>query len=120
MCNIKSSGKIWFPGGGIDIGELRHEALLREIREETGMQNVKIGKLISSFDNFFYDAPRDFAMQAFLFFYECSTDEAELLPDNLVYDEEARGFRWVEIAQIGKDDLGDLNDQIYDMISELK
>lgn len=120
VCRNKSNGKIWFPGGGIDKGEKMTEALLREIKEEAGLQNVQIGNLLGTFENFFYYQPTDEAMHAFLFFYECSTEEIALLSDDLVNDEEARGFHWINISQFEKDDLGDLNEELFKIINSLQ
>ena len=119
VCRNKSNGKIWFPGGGIDLGEKQQDALLREIKEETGLTEVKIGRLVGSFENFFYYQPTDEAMHAFLFFYECSTDDSILLPDNQVNDDEARGFQWVEAFQLKKEDLADLNEELFEILSLL-
>lgn len=119
ICRNQSNGKIWFPGGGIEIGEKMTEALLREIKEETGLKNVHIGNLLGTFENFFYYQPTDEAMHAFLFFYECSTDELALLPDDLVNDNEARGFRWIDTDKLKKEDLGDLPEELFKLLGSL-
>ena len=42
-----SRGVFWIaPGGGINTGESDHEALVRELYEETGLSNPDIGPLI--------------------------------------------------------------------------
>lgn len=119
VCRNKSNGKIWFPGGGIDIGEKQHDALRREIAEEAGLKHVQIGKLLGVFENFFYYQPHDTAMHAFLFFYECATDETDFLADDNVDDDEARGWQWVDPGQIKKEDIGDLQEELFAMIQEL-
>lgn len=120
ICKTKSNGKIWFPGGGVDRGEKRTDALLREIKEETGLQNVQIGSLIGSFENFFYRQPTDEAMHAFLFFYECATAEWDLYSNDNVNDDEATDFQWIEISQLKKEDLSDLNEELFRMICSLE
>jgi len=120
VCRNKSNGKIWFPGGGINCGEKRREALLREIKEETGLTQIKIGRLLGSFENFFYYQPKDEAMHAFLFFYECSTDEISLLPDEEIDDDEACGFQWIETDQIREEDLSDLSEELFKIIRSLQ
>lgn len=119
ICHNKSNGKIWFPGGGIEKGEKMVEALLREIREEAGLKQVNVERLLGSFENFFYYEPTDEAMHAFLFFYECSTDERKLFSDEEVNDGEVRGFQWISIDQIEKDDLGDMNEELFKIINSL-
>ncbi len=41
-----------FPGGGIELGEDMHEALGREMLEETGLQ-VKVGEIVACENSFF-------------------------------------------------------------------
>ncbi len=41
-----------FPGGGVELGEDMHEALVREIQEETGLQ-VIVGEVVACENSFF-------------------------------------------------------------------
>ncbi|MFC1613619.1 NUDIX domain-containing protein, partial [Patescibacteria group bacterium] len=84
----KSNKKLWFPGGGVEIGEKMDEALKREFKEETGL-DVKIKKMVFFKENFFYYQPLDEAYHAFLFFFSCELVGGELLPDEKVDDLEA-------------------------------
>ena len=120
ICKNKSNGKIWFPGGGIDVGEAMTDALLREVDEETGLKNVRVGNLLGSFENFFYYQPNDEAMHAFLFFYECSTDETILKTNDEIDDDEATDLRWVETDQLQKEGLCSLNEEIFCILKSLK
>ena len=44
---VSSEGGFWeFPGGLMEFGEDLHSALKREILEETGLDNICIGKLV--------------------------------------------------------------------------
>ena len=113
------NGKIWFPGGGIDLGESRMGALLREIQEETGLMNVQVGRLLGSYENFFYCQPTDEAMHAFLFFYECTTSDTVLKRNDQVDDGEMQDLEWIAIDQLNKEDIGDLNEEIFAMIKSL-
>ena len=38
LCNTKSTGKYWFPGGAVDLGEKLEDAIKREVLEETGIE----------------------------------------------------------------------------------
>lgn len=42
----ETPGFMSFPGGGLDHGESPEEGLKREIREELGIDDVKVGKLL--------------------------------------------------------------------------
>ena len=42
----KGKGEWEFPGGKVDFGEDFHTTLHREIREETGLENIRIDKLL--------------------------------------------------------------------------
>jgi len=114
----KSSGKYWFPGGGIEIGEKIEEGLRREIREETGLE-VKIKKLLLAKENFFYYEPLDEAYHAFLFFYKCIPLSTKLLSDDAVDDLESKKPRWHKIKKLRKEEFSDLNEEIFNLIQKL-
>lgn len=48
-------GDYLFPGGGVETGETREEALRREIREETGYTQIEVGPCIGTALNYFED-----------------------------------------------------------------
>lgn len=115
----KSNGKIWFPGGGVEIGEKIEEGLRREIIEETGL-NIVVKKLMLAKENFFYYQPLDEAYHAFLFFYLCEPLTRKLILDDQVDDLESKKPRWTAIGKIKKEDLNDLNDDLFFIINNLK
>ena len=115
ICKLKSNGKIWFTGGGIDPGETREAALLREIDEETGLKNITVGRLLGSFENFFCYQPEDWAMHAFLFFYECHAHDTVFRENDKLDDE--YDFQWIDANRIKKEELADLNEEIFNLLS---
>lgn len=115
----KSNHKLWFPGGGIQIGEKIEDGLKREVKEETGL-SVKIGKMVLFKENFFYYQPLDEAYHAFLFFFVCETKNKKLLADKDVNDLESIKPRWTKINSLTKDIFGDLSEDLYKLINILK
>ncbi len=62
---------IWsFPGGAIEIGETLHEALMREILEETSII-IKVGDQIENVNVIRKDANDKIKIHYVLSFYEC-------------------------------------------------
>lgn len=62
--------KLWeFPGGGIHIGEMIEEGLIREFEEETGI-TITVGKMITFLEDFFYARDRDEGWHSLRFVYE--------------------------------------------------
>ncbi len=115
----KSNGKLWFPGGGIEVGEKLEDGLIREVLEETGLK-IEINKLVLVKENFFYYKPLDEAYHAFLFFYLCKPTTSKLISDNLVDDLESKKPRWTKISEINKDDIADLSDEIYSILRKIE
>jgi 8-oxo-dGTP pyrophosphatase MutT (NUDIX family) len=99
MIRNKSNGKLFFPGGGVKLGETLPDALRREVIEETGI-NVEVGKFLHFTEQFFYWDPGDEAYHMFSFFYNCRPKTFTLLDDDKVDDVEAEKPRWIEIDKV--------------------
>ncbi|MFA6307402.1 MAG: NUDIX domain-containing protein [Patescibacteria group bacterium] len=115
----KSNNKLWFPGGGIEIGEKIEDGLKREVKEETDL-SIKIGKMVLFKENFFYYQPLDEAYHAFLFFFICKTKNKKLIADKDVNDLESGKPRWTKISSLTKNSFGDLSEELYKLINTLK
>lgn len=92
-----------FPGGGIDLGETQELALIREVREETGM-NVTVGKLLACEDSFF-KTPKGSYLHSILLYYTCEVVDGELSIDGI--DEAEKAYvsslpEWVPLDGIEK------------------
>ena len=120
VCKNKSNGKYWLPGGGVEKGEPRIDALMREIDEETGLKHVEIERLIDSYENFFFYQPTDEAMHAFLFFYAGSSEETDCKTGDLIDDEEVTDWEWKTFEEIQDISFSSLDDEIHKMIAGLK
>ncbi len=114
----KSNNKLWFPGGGLEIEERLEEALIREIREETGLE-VEIKKFLFTRENFFYYQPADVAMHSFLFFYLCypKGDFHNFKPTDLT--DESVDPKWIKISEIKKEEISDLSDDLFKILQKL-
>lgn len=115
----KGDGKLWPPGGGIEIGESREDALHREISEETGLE-VEINKYLFVRENFFYFEPTDEAYHAFLFFYLCTPLTNELLSDDMIDDLESERPRWISVDTLHENQIAEFGNDIIEAIKILK
>ncbi|MDA3839606.1 MAG: NUDIX domain-containing protein [Patescibacteria group bacterium] len=118
LCNTKSTGKYWFPGGGVDLGEKLEDAIKREVREETGIE-IEVEKFLTFQEIFFYYEPLDEAYQNFSFFYLCKPITTELLADDKVdQEEESEKPRWVDLKSIKKEEIQTGAEEIFQHLKE--
>ncbi len=116
------SGKLWFPGGGIEVGETIEKALKRELEEETNIKHFKIENLIGLFENFFYFKEGDEAWHSHMFFYKCKISKNEKIIRGFADKDEEIGIDkliWLNLKSIKKEKFCDLNDKIYNMLNKL-
>jgi len=99
LLNMRSTGKLFLPGGGSEVGEWLEEALHREVREETGLE-IEIERFVAFKEDFFYYNPSDFAFHGLMFFYLCKPLTFELAADDQIEDDEVDAPRWVSIDQL--------------------
>jgi len=85
----KWPGRYVVPGGHVELGERLEEAVVRESKEETGLDIFDIEFI--NFQQFVYD-PAFWKKRHFIFFdYACQTDGT-----NVQLNDEAEGFVWAE------------------------
>ena len=91
---LKDEKGVWeLPGGKIDNSESEEETLRRELNEELGIENAKIGQKIHTFDfevNF-----KDTLFQFHAIVRLCEIDE-----QSLVISPEHSEIKWIEIEDI--------------------
>jgi 8-oxo-dGTP pyrophosphatase MutT (NUDIX family) len=104
LLNMRSTGKLFLPGGGCEIDERLEEALHREVREETGLK-VEIERFVGFKEDFFYYDPADFAFHGLMFFYLCKPLSFTLATADQIEDGEVEAPRWVPIDQLRPDDI---------------
>ena len=89
------------PGGKVELGETIKEALVREVKEETGV-NVKVGKLICCEDSFF-KLPKDGKpVQSILIYYQCDFIDGEISTKYLSEDEKSYASKaeWIDLSKV--------------------
>jgi 8-oxo-dGTP diphosphatase len=91
---VKGAHLKWeFPGGKVDFGETPEEAIVREIKEETGVK-VIVKRLLSHVQTVYWDYSWG-RQQTLLFGYECEyVAEEERTKDHHVADVE-----WVKLSE---------------------
>jgi 8-oxo-dGTP pyrophosphatase MutT (NUDIX family) len=90
------------PGGGIEKGEAIDLALMREIKEETGIE-VEVGDFLHFETDFFYYDPLDLAIHGFMFFYHCIPLTTELKIPDYPPEEGLEMPMWVDTADLRAD-----------------
>lgn len=94
-----------FPGGKVDEGEGKKEALVREIREELGC-GVSVGKGLEAVEHEYAEV----AIRLWPFFCELGEGEPEAL--------EHAGLRWVEPGELGGVELAPADVRVGEMIAD--
>jgi len=91
------------PGGGIEIDELSEAAVIREVREETGL-TVRVDRFIDLRENYFVIEPQsspDDVWHSLCLFYLCTPISGELSTD---------GFDEFEQVHVGLAEWIDMRD----------
>lgn len=119
LMRCKSNNKLWFPGGGVEIGESLEAALKREVKEETGL-DVLDTNFFHFRESYFYYEPADIAMHSFNFFYLTTLTDFKLNPNYQVDDIECEKPRWTDLRQISCEHLTDWGGEIIELLKNKK
>ena len=111
----KQRGKFHLPGGGIELGEMPEDAVLREIREETGLE-AAYPKLVGSISGFFSltfpEGTPPTHVQSILLYYRCKLVGGTLSTDGFEEDEKSIGelAQWIPLEQLDHIEAGSTAD----------
>lgn len=70
------------PGGALELGESAEEAVIREVREETGLQ-VRVERLVGVYTRYFDTYPNGDQAQTIVIAFACSAVGGELRVDRV-------------------------------------
>lgn len=118
LVNTRSTGKWFFPGGGVEIGETLEDAIKRECMEEAGIE-VEVEKFFTCKEVFFYYDPFDTGFQNYAFFYTCNARTFEVTEKNQVEFDEAEKPTWVDMQTLTEDDFQTTAKDVFRMLKQM-
>lgn len=90
-----------FPGGGVELGESNEAALVREVKEETGV-DVRVGEIVSCHSSFFKLPFGGKFVHSIHMYYECQIIGGEL--STKFFDDNEKKYadqpEWVELNKV--------------------
>jgi 8-oxo-dGTP pyrophosphatase MutT (NUDIX family) len=119
VVTIKSTGRLWFLGGGVNLCESLHDALRREVLEEAGLKVTKINDLILGIENLMYCKIEKVGFHVIGHFYRCEIEEAEKYESNPNDDDPNQGdLRWLTLEEIKEIGFHDKHDELMLVIEK--
>ena len=102
----KQGGAFHLPGGGINLGEAPEDGVIREIREETGVEvgnPRRVGPIISGFFTMNHSTDAELThVHSLLMYYQCDLVGGALSIDGFEEDEKLIGEmpEWIVLEQL--------------------
>ena len=102
LCKAKGAKPTYLPGGHIEFGELGAEALVREVKEETGFE-AKAGKLLGTLENSFLQHGKRHCEINLIYTFELLSDGRDV--NALTAQEDWIEFVWWPVEKIDEAEL---------------
>jgi len=90
------------PGGGLQPGEPIIQALKREIREETGLSEVRVGNLLTLVEGFFPHW-RGQLLHSLSIVYECAVEGESVVSPTGDREVGTTGVQWLPVTELTSD-----------------
>ena len=104
LCRGKGLASTYLPGGHIEFGETGREALVREMREETGLE-ATAGRLIGVVENAFMQHGRKHCEINLVYEMAVPSLDAAKAEGAVASQESWIGFEWCDVKELEKANL---------------
>lgn len=117
LVNTRSSGKWFFPGGEVEIGEKIEDTVKREVKEETGI-DIEVKNFLTFKETFFYYDPRDEGYHNYSLFFICQPLSFDLSEEFQPDFDEAEKPEWVEMSKLKNEDFQPPAAEVFELIKQ--
>lgn len=117
----RKGDKFWaLPGGKIEILEKTKEALMRELKEELGIEDISVGEVVSVTENFFKWDGKQVHQYIFTHKVHINEDKYNSIEDEFEGAEIGKNviFKWIKKSELKNENIKP--DYIVDQILNMK